>query len=210
MGGLHGNITLGWLDQELSRMVKKVQVISINLSFVNCAMTKSLIQVEVGGGKILGVATLEDEKVVVSCEERRLVMLGRDGEVEGEGSLPPSSNCWMTAATSWGDLIVVGGRSGGLHCFSSGLACLVASWSGLHGKQGVTALVAEDRSSLWSAGRDGKIRRLGRRDGGVEVFVSISVDNQKRMLDLICGRVLSFTISLAFFSKDLYNLMHLH
>ena len=158
----------------------------------------------------MGVATLEEEKVVVSCEERRLVMLGRDGEVEGEGSLPPSNNCWMTTATSWGDLVVVGGRSGGLHCFSSGLVYLVASWPGLHGKQGVTALVAEDRSSLWSAGRDGKIRRLGRRDGGVEVFVSKSVDNQKRMLDLICGRVLSFTISLAFFSKDLYNSMHLH
>ena len=128
------------------------------------------IQVEVGSGKILGVATLEEEKVLVSCEERQLVLLGRDGKVEGESLLPPSNNCWMTAATSWGnDLVVVGGRSGGLHCFSSGLDNLVASWPGLHGKQGVSALVAEDRSSLWSAGRDGKIRRLGRRDGGVQV-----------------------------------------
>ena len=95
-------------------------------------------------------------------------------QVEGEARLPPSNNCWMTVATSWGDdLVVVGGRSGGLHCFSSsGLDNLVASWPGLHGKQGVSALVAEDRSSLWSAGRDGKIRRLGRREGGVQVFVS--------------------------------------
>ena len=126
---------------------------------------------QVGSGKILGVAVLEEEKVLVSCEESRLVLLGREGEVEAEASLPPTNNCWMTVATSWNDLVVVGGRSGGLDCFSSCLDCLLASWPGLHGKQGVTAVVAQDKSSLWSAGRDGKIRRLGRRDGGVQVRI---------------------------------------
>ena len=174
MGGLYGNITMGWLDEKLRRLVRKVQVIHI-FNRIICTLCKQTvyIQVEVGGGKILGVATLEEEKVLVSCEERRLVMLGKDGEVEGEDSLPPSNNCWMTVATSWGDdLVVVGGRSGALHCYSSGLENLVASWPGLHGKQGVSALVTEDRSNLWSAGRDGKVRRLGRRDGGVRVIVS--------------------------------------
>ena len=156
-----------WVGQECPG----VYIQSYNLQFAYCS--KTFIQVEVGRSKILGVATLEEEKVLVSCEERQLVLLGRDGKVEGESLLPPSNNCWMTAATSWGeDLVVVGGRSGGLHCFSSGLDNLVASWPGLHGKQGVSALVAEDRSSLWSAGRDGKIRRLGRREGGVQVFVT--------------------------------------
>ena len=57
-----------------------------------------------------------------------------------------------------------------MHQSSSGLKSLIASWPGLHGKQGVNSVLAQDGTSLWSAGRDGKIRRLSKVDGGVQVF----------------------------------------
>ena len=37
-----------------------------------------------------------------------------------------------------------------MHQSSSGLKSLIASWPGLHGKQGVSAVVAQDGASLWS------------------------------------------------------------
>ena len=42
---------------------------------------KSCPQVQVGTGQILGLALLEEEKVLVSLEERRLVILDSTGKV---------------------------------------------------------------------------------------------------------------------------------
>ena len=42
---------------------------------------KSCPQVQVGPGQILGLALLEEEKVLVSLEERQLVLLDSTGKV---------------------------------------------------------------------------------------------------------------------------------
>ena len=97
MGGLCGNITLGWLGQDRQDLVNKVEV-SKNFVFFCletadqiripspslCSTTtylKSCPQVQVGTGQILGLALLEEEKVLVSLEERRLVILDSTGKV---------------------------------------------------------------------------------------------------------------------------------
>ena len=92
MGGLCGNITLGWLGQDRRDLVNKVEV-SKNFETADqiripspslCSTTtylKSCPQVQVGTGQILGLALLEEEKVLVSLEERRLVILDSTGKV---------------------------------------------------------------------------------------------------------------------------------
>ena len=84
MGGLCGNITLGWLGQDQRDLVHKVEVSknenSLALSLFDTYL-KSCPQVQVGTGQILGLSLLEEEKVLVSLEERRLVLLDSTGKV---------------------------------------------------------------------------------------------------------------------------------
>ena len=85
MGGLCGKITLGWLGQDRRDLVNKVEVSknenSLALSLFDNYL-KSCPQVQVGTGQILGLALLkEEEKVLVSLEEGRLVLLGSTGKV---------------------------------------------------------------------------------------------------------------------------------
>ena len=141
----------------------------VTLATLREGALQEVVTVKLGEGKIQGAVLLEGGACLVSCAGGRLVMVGREGEVLGE-TLLLGRHPWLTVGVKWGEIVAVGCREGGVRCYSRLLASERAAWPGLHGRQGVTALALEG-GSLWSAGRDGALRRFHTEEGGVVALV---------------------------------------
>lgn len=127
--------------------------------------------------------------------------------VSAKCALPPSRECWPTAATIYEELLICGSRAGNVHVYefnnaNEGIKKPVQTLSKIHGKIGVQSFTVLE-GKLMTTGRDGTLRFFELSKGGTKSLLMLH--RKKMPMDWISSTLRVDGIVLVLGFKEVSN-----